>query len=352
MALLIWLPERRWIVFCAGAVFALWGSLVPIKENVALWLEDQGVQSMLRVASGSYAHWDTAVLKELTQKRPDDALASYTYAQLLRREGQLEEAEQAFEHTELLLGNQPYTKAQRGMISFLKGESQTSDRHYKQALELGADSPEFYYNYSKVRFELHDTAQGREYFERALKQNPGLIQALSKQEELLGIRSPYSFAEVSLPMQFVLKSALVPNIAASIRSDQIISSLMRGMTAPWLLLAGGLLILLFFLRNKSGRRISRAQGYYSSYRTPESVKLLTKLVPGGAWILNGKVGWSFLILASFLFLAAPIVGWPREIQNLNESVPDFGAYYLVFFSIISVLSVYVGFYLDEERLES
>src|SRR5690606_36330284 len=37
------LPDRRWLVAMAGFSLALWGFLIPIRENFSGWLSDPGI---------------------------------------------------------------------------------------------------------------------------------------------------------------------------------------------------------------------------------------------------------------------------------------------------------------------
>jgi len=344
--LLVFIPEKKWLVFYSGVIFVLWGSLIPIKENVGLWLKDKGIEEALRVASGSYAPWNAAVIQNLTFSRPDDAFVFYTYGQVLRREGRFAEAQDAFFKAEGLMGKQPFTRAERAMLIYLRGDAQQAATLYQEALDLGLRSPEFYFNFSKVKFELGDTAAGREYFDKAQKLNFSLADSLREKENRLGIRSPLTFGEINLPFSYVLRSALVPNAGSSDLSDKVVQSMMRAVAPPILLAIGLALFAGFFLVKANERNRARVHDYFSRYKHSAVIGFLTRLVPGGSWVLIGRPGLALGFLSLILTLSTPVVSWPREMLVLSDTFSGIENIYTILVGILGMLLVYAGFCLD------
>ncbi len=351
LLVLMFVPERKWLAFCGGLVLVLWGTIVTLRENTALWLDDPGIKSALRVVSNSYAHWDKALLLDLTERRLDDPFGFYSLGELLLRDGDFPRAKLAFERASELMGDDSWGLAQLGVISLLDGHLKEADKLFSEAEAKGLSSAEFLFNVSKVKFELGDSGAGREYFDRAQKINRELVLELRDREARFGIRNPHAIAVVKLPFKWVVHSALSANAAAGERADQILAVLGKGLNSPLLAGLGALLIVLFFLRSERvGKR--RIQNYFVDYEPSAALIVLIKLIPGGAWIIGGNPGVGFATLATLLLCAMPLFGWPLELQAFAASMGAFRAHFLFIFILTSICIVYAGFYKDREVLHA
>ena len=65
--LIFWLlPEKSWLGFLSGALVCLWGALIPLRETLTDWLDDEGVQAMLNVGSGYFSATDQVKIERLS----------------------------------------------------------------------------------------------------------------------------------------------------------------------------------------------------------------------------------------------------------------------------------------------
>ncbi len=339
------LPQQRWLGFAAGTLLALWGTLIPIRESVRNWLEHPGVQAMLDVASGVFSSTDKARLEALSLERTNDGPLFFALGQVLRRHGEYAKADDAFLHAEALLGNQPWTAAQRAVTAYLNGKFEKSDQLFKQAEERGLSSAEFYFNYSKTKFELMDTAAARSMLTRAIQKDKELTRALEEREQLLGAQARLAVAEIQLPFYRVMKSALQPTASIRKQYNSLASVMMPGM-APPLIFASGCVILLafFFARRRKSRTVP-----LSSYPNLLSVRLLRRVlmvIPGGAWVRAEQPVWCFVIFSACLLMAMPLLDWPGESGALVQAFPELVPLYIGFVSLFALCTCYIGAHLE------
>jgi len=347
LVIFILLPERRWLGFLAGAVLLLWAGLIPVRENIGLWLADDGVQTMLRVSSGAHSRADREVLEALTNKRENDGVVYYTYGQLLRKYEEYDKSERMFERAEKLLGKQPWTVSQRGTIAFLKGEFERADRLFGKAQKMGYDSPEFLLNYSKIKFELMDTAASRELYKNANRKNSDLAGLLRKREKIVGIRGNSAIAEMQLPNRVIFQSALIPLTGVRPITSRITAALVKKSTPMQLGLMGLVLIVLFFLlpTNKPRKKIG---SYYQQY-TPSGVLLFfIHIIPGGSWVVRGRPVWTFIATSVCFLLLMPIVRWPHpDSAFLQALLPGLGSLYVMGVVLLMLGVSYVAYHTSE-----
>lgn len=348
-SLLLWLfvPQRRWLCLYTGVTVALWGMLIPIRENVSLWLDDPGIQTLFQVSSKPLGQSDRKRLEDLMVQRPDDAFVAYTYGQLLRRNGEFKAASQAFARAEGLLGLQGWTKAQQGSIAFLQGNAKEADKLYAEAEGLGVTSTEFYFNYSKIKFELLDTAASRDLYTKALNKNTVLTQALKEREDLLGLTHNHAIAEIELPFYRLTSSALVPYPQTQINGDRLAAMMMRWCSPIGLGIAGLFLLLLFCLDRK--QRSRRQQKIFSAYEAPTVLLSCIRLTPGGALLMAGRSGLCLFLLSIFILMLMPIVEWPHENRGIWELMPNLFPYYICIVMLYSLAVVYIGFLQEGRR---
>ncbi|MBN8548780.1 MAG: tetratricopeptide repeat protein [Deltaproteobacteria bacterium] len=345
--LYVFIPQHRWLGFAAGTLLVLWGTVVPIRESLRSWLEDPGVQAMLDVASGVFSTSDKSRLVALSIQRPNDGALFYTLGQVLRRHGEYDKAEEAFLRAEMLLGKQPWTPAQRGAIAFLDNKLEKSDRLFHQAEERGLASSAFYFNYSKAKFEMMDTAAAQEFLRKASQKDHVFTQLLQNREQLLGSQGRLAIAEIQLPFHLVLDSALHPTSSIQRNYLTISDALMPGLAPPHICMVGVLVMLsFFFARKRKSRTVP-----LSSYSNLLPARLLNKilvLIPGGAWIRVERPIWCFFILSLCAMLAMPLIEWPAESHFVVDAFPELMPYYVCFVSLFALCAAYIGAHLEEE----
>jgi hypothetical protein len=349
---LLFVPQRRWLGFVAGSVLVLWGTLIPLRESLHVWLQDPGTKAAFRVYTGVFKPRDADVLRVALQKRSEDGFLAYTYALLLRRLGYYDVADQGFVRAEAVLGDQPYTKAQRGIIAFLTGNPPRARELFESAQGMGLTTPEFLFDYSKVKFDLMDTAGSRALFEQAYQMNKEVVTRLRNREEMLGLGSEKAVAEIQLPLRLIVASAWLPLDAATLSLvDEVAYALMPGLDPLWMVFPGVGLILLFLVRGGDERQ-KRIAIYYVSYSCPAFLKILARLWPGGSWILGGKPAAGWMIGSCVLFLVMPLIGWPGGSAILLKAIPALYPLYLGIIAVAICAVVYIGFYIKEQNLDA
>ena len=340
-------PHRRWLGFIAGSVLLAWGSLVPLRESLAAWVLSDGTLAAFRVYTGSFQPRDADALKASVEQRPDDGFLVYSYGLLLRRLGYLDGADQAFSRAERILGEQPYTFAQRGMVSFLRGDAVQAKQLFEAAESRGLATPEFLFNFSKIYFELADTARSRALSMEAYKANRPLVTELRAREERLGLLSGKALAEIQLPIQYALTSAFIPLDGVRSTVDDVGFALMPGLNPLWILLPGCALVALFLVRGGT-EAVRRMTVYYSGYRCPLLVKGFVRIFPGGGFVLGGRPGLAWCLTSFSILLCLPLIGWPADIAALSEAVPLFTPVYGAIAALIVLAVVYCGWFSKEK----
>lgn len=351
VCIFIFCKKDRLFGFIAGVIICLWGLLIPIRESLNIWLKQEGiqvmlnvssgyVQAMLNVASGYYSNVDRVELEDLLLKRKDDGVVYYSYGQLLRRTGDLKLSEEAFIKAEMLLGQQPWTKAQRAIVAFLQGDLQKSDQLFAEAQNLGIKSAEFYFDYSKVKFELLDTTGSQALFKKASQIDPELARVFRDRENAFGIRSNHALAEIRLPIRKIIISALKPiegSYDQQIKLSNIIAPLL---SPPKLSILGLILIIAYFFidpSHKSKRKIV----YFDNFKRSGLIVAALRVFPGGAWIVSGQILAGFTIITLITLFSLPLLSWPGDLSIILQFKDSFYDYYLyAYLSIVAVLTTF------------
>ncbi len=315
-------PGRRWVGLCTGLLLLAWSGAITVRENLASWLQEPGVEAMLRVHSGVFDRHDKQLLAKLSADRPADGAAAYAYAQVLKRYEEYAEADRVFARAGELLGRQPYTKAERGLMAFLLGKDAEAERLMAEAEKDGLASASFFLNYSKVKFEAMEVQSSLDYYKKAREKDRERVELFKSRENRVGVRSVKSSADILLPTRFILFSSL-KNAPSGARSSRMASALLRGFTPGSLAILGGVLIGLFIITGLSAEAAARARSYYREYEPSCLLLWLLRIVPGGAWIPAQKPALTFVSLTASFILLMPLLGFPAESNLLLAAVADF-----------------------------
>ncbi|RMG41834.1 MAG: hypothetical protein D6719_07720 [Candidatus Dadabacteria bacterium] len=344
----VFVPSRRYLIAASGSVLVLWGVLMPLKENMQLWLTTPGIRTLLDVSSGVFKASDRHNLEQLIEKRERDPLVLYSYGQLLRHYGEYDQAMTAFSKAESLLGKQPWTVAERGLIYFALGNSKAADRLFKEAEKLGLATPEFYFDYSKIKFELLDTAAARQLYARARKLNSTVVDQLQSRDDALGKNSAMAVAEIRPPFKMIINSALLPIQNSKKHYDQRAATIMPGTNSKAIVVIGLLLWGLFFLVGKRREKKIKFHTVYSNYSLSRPLVWFIGILPGGVWALAGKPMAAFAVVTATTLALMPLLGWPFEVQSFFELLPGLTGLYVSFLAGLIVVSYYLGYLSWEE----
>ena len=185
---LVFIPNKKWMAFCVAGTVILWGIFIPIRENLRVWLQDSGAQTVLSLANDNYGRSDLIELKRFLAGNPSSGTAWYYYGQLLKWNGLLKEAQAAFLKAEDSFGQLPWTLAERGSISFLLDGNKEADKLMTSAQELGMNSAAFLFNFSKVKFALAEIMKREDYIGSVEKDESGKFPVMKIQLKYHGVR--------------------------------------------------------------------------------------------------------------------------------------------------------------------
>lgn len=336
-ALLILAPRETWIPFCCGAVMALWGAVVPMRENLNEWLSNPSSAALLRVREGVYDPGDKGRITRLLKRQPENGVGWFVYGQLLRRQGAYPEASRAFERSESLLGGQTWVGLQRGLLDYLEGRYEEADRAYGALLPGGGDAA-YWLNYSKIKFQLRDQEASSEYARRGERISPQLAEINREREERFGIRSSAAAVEIDLPVWAVVRRALAGGEDMQAVYRATAGSLVNGFDPRGLLILGGILAAAAAIAPRR-RRSAAERSFYPGASRNGAVFCLLHLFPGLGWAAADRAGRSFLALSAVLALTLPVVQWPAESRYLLDAL---GRFYTAYLGALGV--VVLGFY--------
>lgn len=335
------LPRVRHFAGACSVLLILWAVIVPLRENYNLWLSDSGVQTLLRIRGQAYGASDLAELKMLHQGRPEDAVVAFSYAKILRRHGDFDEAGRLLGILERQGFDPRAVKMERGILSLAAGDTSRAESLFNELKASGMESTAFYYNFSKVHFELLNTEESRELYALAGSSDPLLTEDLKDREELLGLRNPTTFAETFPRLDLVFASALKPNPAARTKADAVLSDLIAPAALEEIVYAGGFLLIVFLFIPPPRRLARDGQVRY--------IDQLVSLIPGGSMVLADAATRGFILLSAMIFLAFPLFEWPRDFNAFLALFSGLELYYLYAFCFLTASISYVGFstYKDE-----
>ncbi len=345
-------PQKRWAPFLSGVMVLLWGCIIPLKENLTVWLHDRHVTALLAEGSGDFLtslQGDGALLSELATARTSDGVVLYAVGQAQFRKGEYEKAAKTLLRAEGIIGG-PWTKATRGMVAIGNGALEAADKLFSEAEEDGLDTAQFYFNYSKLKFALSDTAKSREYLSRANAVDEEITRELETLDASLPTGTLRGYASIKLPWWVVSKSAFAVIPGLKNLYDNRAATVMKGVTPMGMLGVGALLLALSAWVTKGPRRV-RGQSYYSGYSVPTLFLTVIRFFPGGSFVLAGRplLGGLFASLA-FLILF-PLFGWPSGGYFTDEALDAFSPYYYVAAMLTVVVLIALGHYFNEEEEE-
>ncbi len=345
---LLFLRSCKWLPLCGGAVVVLWGAVIPIREHLSERISNPGVQALLRVSSGQYAPRDKAELEEFSVAREGDMAAQLLLGQVLRREGLYQDALRVLKNAQMSYRlNNGWVIAQVGIVQFLLGNLDDADKLFAEAQAVGMNSVEFWFNYSKIKFALTDTAQSREFFERALSLNRELTAELRAREDSLGLYNRYTIAEMHIPWRLLVPSILAADSDRAREYDARVAQVVPGANPMILIGIGSLLVILAMLHARGEARVRRL-AFFSRYVLWKPLERALQFVPGGAWAVHERHGTCALILSVLCFLSFPFIAWPTDSAAVLICLPGIQPLYAAAVVLVALGICYVGYFLSVE----
>lgn len=339
---IVWsLPRYKMLGILAGALLAVWGFLIPLRENVLAWLSDPGVQSMIRVSRGDYVPESRNRLISLAHRRADDGLVYFTLSQVFRGYRDLDGAYQALSRAEKWLPASPTLVAEHGMIAYLSKDFVKAEEKLEEAQELGLHSAALYFNLSRVKFDLMKTEESRDLHRDALRADPTATRLYEEREHYLTLRDGEILAEERPPWSWYMRSALTPIRGLEVRGEVLAQSLWMGLK-PIPLSVLGVILLLFSLMVREGK-VRSPYHYFPTYRASRLEELLVGLLPSGSWVKTGKPIVGLVMSCTLILASFPLVEWPGDSLLLFAAIPWARTGYLIGFVVLSILFYYLTF---------
>ncbi len=338
-AIVILLPQLKRLAACIMAFVIATALAVPIRENVALWLENDGVQALLSSVASELEPGQVNLVEAFAKWMPQAPEVQYIYAQTLKNHGQLDEAEKVLNAVSPQMNQElaAYADAQRGSIEYLRGNLEKADQYFAAAnLSSGA----FLYSFARIKFDLLDPAAGRLLFEKARAADSDLVARLEEREENIGAQYSASLAEIDLPLLSVLKVFLSPHPYLVERTDAVMRIVMPGSTPFTTVLVGAGVMLLLLLFGKTPRR---GRWLPPSVRTlmTSPVGALIHAIPGGSWVAAGRSLIAAIVTSLVVLLGAPLVVWSKDSVLLYQIFPGFYAIHVTAW-MLCLLVVYMS----------
>jgi hypothetical protein len=202
----------------------------------------------------------------------------------------------------------------------MRGNIARADELFQAAEVQGMSSAEFYYNFSKIKFEALDTAASKDYLLKADRKDSIVVELLRGREERLDEGGLKAISEMPIPFTKVLWSGLIPVGEASGSIDDVAGRIVPGVPPPAILIVGVALIIFALIRPEFKRKV-RFANYYEAYRPNGIIRIIAKIIPGGSWLLLGRAGRGAVVLTVFVGLLFPLIGWPIESREIVASMP-------------------------------
>lgn len=347
----LFIPKRRWIGWLVGLLLISWGVVIPLRENLNVWLQNTGVQTVLRVISGVSSQLDLGRIKSLADERPDDGAVRYILAQKMRIHGDLEGARNAFSKAEELWPNEGYTRAQLGAISLEQGKIEEAIAYFEEAQSMGLESAEFYFNYSKAKNEKIDIVGSEQMLKQAFAIDRHAAELLVKREESergLGTARVRVIGDVPLPPWLIFKSAFSATPESKrIAAERAGHLLLASKISPFLVVVCGVVIIALSFMLRPPKQREHGSAFYRGYQKSGALKLVLRIVPGGGWVLGGVPLVAFVAISLSVLMLLPIIGWPPECAALFDIAPELRQLYLVFAAVIVGVCSIMGMFVKE-----
>lgn len=323
-------PGRRWHAFAAGVLLVLWGSVIPIRENLTAWITDPGQAVALKVQAGDFQVEADRLLTQLSAIRPDDGIAVVARAQIALYQGDIALANALLDRAGVILTQNVSVTSMRGLLAALSGDFAKAKTFMQSALDQAAPSAELLFNYSKVQFELLDHAASRELLGRAREKDAALINLLEQRETKYPNGVFKGYAPIRIDAGAILSSGLGALPSASAQAD-VVSRLMMN-TRPFTLVGlGCVLIVLFMVRSPKGRALPRGDA-----KLVPPLDLLALIIPGATNSSERHLAKAFLVLFMLLLAFFALIGWPAESAELARAFPGFKPLYALIFALTVV----------------
>lgn len=357
LVLLIVLPRRRWLVFQVGVLLGLWGALIPLRESFQTALGSSATTEFVRAGSGVFELSDRIAVEALAVNHPVSAEVQYVLGVLLRRDGQLDEAEARLTKAEALWRQQGSAHerlalAQRGLLAYLTEDYPRADKLLAAAESQGLSGSQLTLSKAQVAFGALAIDKSLELSTEAERSSPTLTTVLRAREERFGHRSPLALTEFPLPWHIafrsVVESAAPQVIPVTNRIESVGQALMPGASPVLMGVAGLFLLVAFLLRAAPARKI-RPEILYAAGPPSKPLRLLIRLIPGGTLVWAGSSVLAALVLVVPIALMFPFIGWPGSTEDIFSAAPTARPLMASILGLWLIGTVCLGWHLKERE---
>ncbi len=311
------------------AVFVLcWARAIPILETLGARIQSELVRAVEEVNNGNYSPFFKERLLEAVERNPRDPVLNLTLARELTRQGALEDARVRLETSLSFseLADDPTLrsalKLQLGTVAFLSGQYEQAKTIFSEEERAGNDSLPVLFNLAQSHLALLDTAQHREFFNRAGDADRAELKRL-QEVEAGGDAAMRKLASFSLPswrkylpyLGSIHAGDDAQALFSQYRRMQLTTSLMRGGSEQVLLAFGGILVLIsIWLMVRRRRPMRLAASTPLLLARPRSRIWL--FLPAGAFVAGEAPSIGVLLLGIFVACSMVALGRPTELFEI------------------------------------
>ena len=341
------LQERKIFIRIAGLLLLLWGAFLPLRAQLQYMLADDQAQLLLAELSGDFRpevaqenRW-----REIKKVHLTNGVLSLGLGSALLRRGEYEAARLALNKAEMLVGRSGASRALLGLAAIGVGDMPSAQTLFSEAQALGANSIEFLFDYSKIKFTLLDTVESKRLLQRAIAANLERATELEQRERQVTPGSLQGYVLVQPPLYELVAGVYWAMGAAPLSGTP-------GRRDPLgdvsLLLLGGAALLLLSLAPLKGVRRHRGQVYYARFRLPAWLPGLLRWVPGALWLTRGYVTLAFAAASCTALLLLPLTSGADSILY-REGLVHFAGFYWAAVALFVLGVISVGYYFTEDR---
>jgi|GEM_PF-3501369 len=314
----------------AGVTLILWGSAIPLREQISSWSSNSYSWTIGRAIVGEFISDEKPKIElcnQLVDLRAEDWRMALWCAQLLRVEGKFSAATAQLTRAEPLIRSShkralPELLNSKALVALGSRDNNAAQLLLDEAEEIAAEDWRLMWNQSVLAFQKADIAKSNAYLARARAINPSAIEFLQSREAELGVGHPVAMANFEPNLATVWQSIVVPDGIAADRVDSVARSIMYFATPPAI---GGLGVLLFISGLVAGLRggsssIGRSSKKRPSVdlRTAGTFKALQILVPGYRLLNGGHCLAAVLSNSILIALLMLLSGWSADFVTLRS----------------------------------
>lgn len=281
-----------------GVAILVWGLMLPVLQRATTLNSSPEYRALYRVLGNDYSVNDDKILSGWYHQSNDDNFP-FAVALLAIRSRQYDLAESILSSLSPAYQQLGFVQSELGKLYLLQNKVNDAALIY-QALP-NEYSPEFLYNFSRIRFAQIETVRSEKLIAEARLLDPELIDNLLQLEKA---KDAVVYATVIVPYGFLFESSLT---GRDLRHDNALAKKLGGdmLEGFFSLILGGVVmaigVLNYVIKPNPPLRSLRA------LRKSNLLAAFFSFLPGGYLIALGYESLGITIMATFLVMLSPFV---------------------------------------------